>query len=70
MTPFTIASFNVKNPMSRHSIPEEDARIGEMEYLRVLNNHLTDGSHPKAPYNKLASDHGQIMAHMVIDYDD
>ncbi|MEM8537047.1 MAG: alpha-1,4 polygalactosaminidase, partial [Pseudomonadota bacterium] len=37
-----------------------------MEYFSVLNDHLTDGSHPEAPYNKLASDHGQIMAHMVI----
>ncbi len=33
-----------------------------MSYFTVLNDHLTDGSHPEAPYNKLASDHGQIMA--------
>lgn len=39
-------------------------QIGEMEYYSVLNDHLTDGSHPEAPYNKLASDHGQIMAHL------
>jgi hypothetical protein len=32
----------------------------------VLNDHLTDGSHPDAPYNKLASDHGQIMAHILL----
>ncbi len=52
--------------MSRHFLPDFDGKIGEMEYFSVLNDHLTDGSHPEAPYNKLASDHGQIMAHMVI----
>lgn len=50
--------------MSRHFHPDHEARIGQMEYFSVLNDHLTDGSHPEAPYNKLASDHGQIMAHM------
>ncbi|MEL6642921.1 MAG: endonuclease/exonuclease/phosphatase family protein [Pseudomonadota bacterium] len=49
---------------SRHFHPEYAHRIGEMEYFSVFNDHLTDGSHPEAPYNKLASDHGQIMAHM------
>jgi hypothetical protein len=49
---------------SRHFHPEFDGRIGEMEYFSVFNDHLTDGSHPEAPYNKLASDHGQIMAHL------
>ena len=52
--------------MSRHFLPEFSGNIGEMEYFSVLNDHLTDGSHPEAPYNKLASDHGQIMAHMVL----
>ena len=52
--------------MSRHFLPEFAGRIGEMEYFSVFNDHLTDGSHPEAPYNKLASDHGQIMAHMVL----
>ncbi|MEO0918115.1 MAG: endonuclease/exonuclease/phosphatase family protein [Pseudomonadota bacterium] len=52
--------------MSRHFLADNPDRIGEMEYFSVLNDHLTDGSHPEAPYNKLASDHGQIMAHMVI----
>ena len=52
--------------MSRHFVPEYADSIGEMEYFSVLNDHLTDGSHPEAPYNKLASDHGQIMAHMVL----
>ncbi len=50
--------------MSRHFHPDNPGRIGEMEYFSVLNDHLTDGSHPEAPYNKLASDHGQIMAHI------
>ncbi|PUB12139.1 endonuclease/exonuclease/phosphatase family protein [Yoonia sediminilitoris] len=52
--------------LSRHFHPDSPDRIGEMEYFSVLNDHLTDGSHPEAPYNKLASDHGQIMAHMVL----
>lgn len=50
--------------MSRHFLPEYARSIGEMEYFSVLNDHLTDGSHAEAPYNKLASDHGQIMAHI------
>ncbi len=50
--------------MSRHFHPDYPEKLGEMEYFSVLNDHLTDGSHPEAPYNKLASDHGQIIAHM------
>lgn len=50
--------------MSRHLHPDNPDAIGEMEYFSVLNDHLTDGSHPEAPYNKLASDHGQIIAHI------
>jgi endonuclease/exonuclease/phosphatase family metal-dependent hydrolase len=50
--------------MSPHFLAEGQGSIGEMAYFSVLNDHLTDGSHPEAPYNKLASDHGQIMAHM------
>ncbi len=50
--------------LSRHFHPDNPNRIGEMEYFSVLNDHLTDGSHAEAPYNKLASDHGQIIAHM------
>ena len=53
--------------MSRHFHPDYDKKIGDMVYFSVLNDHLTDGSHSEAPYNKLASDHGQIMAHMQID---
>ncbi|MEE9429356.1 MAG: endonuclease/exonuclease/phosphatase family protein [Paracoccaceae bacterium] len=49
--------------MSRHFLAEFSNNIGTMEYFSVLNDHLTDGSHPEAPYNKLASDHGQIIAH-------
>ncbi len=48
--------------VSRH-FREGPNQIGEMEYFTVFNDHLTDGSHPEAPYNKLASDHGQIMGH-------
>jgi len=52
--------------MSRDFHPENPGRIGEMGYFSVFNDHLTDGSHPEAPYNKLASDHGQIMAHITL----
>ena len=52
--------------MSWHFHPDFAGNVGEMEYFSVLNDHLTDGSHPEAPYNKLASDHGQIMAHMIM----
>ena len=50
--------------MSRHFLADAKGSIGQMDYFSVLNDHLTDGSHPEAPYNKLASDHGQIIAHM------
>ena len=50
--------------LSRHFHPDYEGKIGEMTYFSVFNDHLTDGSHPEAPYNKLASDHGQVMAHM------
>jgi len=50
--------------LSRHFHPDYADRIGDMAYFSVLNDHLTDGSHPEAPHNKLASDHGQIIAHM------
>ena len=56
--------------MSRHFHPAFKDRIGQMEYFSAFNDHLTDGSHPEAPYNKLASDHGQIIAHMVMGDDD
>ncbi len=56
--------------MSRHFDPAWSGAFGRMHYYSVFNDHLTDGSHPEAPYNKLASDHGQIMAHMEIDGDD
>ncbi|UWQ28156.1 endonuclease/exonuclease/phosphatase family protein [Leisingera sp. M523] len=52
--------------MSRHFDPAWSRALGEMQYYSVFNDHLTDGSHPEAPYNKLASDHGQIMAHMEL----
>jgi len=52
--------------MSRHFAPDYEFRLGDMSYFSVLNDHLTDGSHSDAPYNKLASDHGQIMAHMTL----
>lgn len=52
--------------LSRHFVPEAGGALGEMEYFSVLNDHLTDGAHAEAPYNKLASDHGQIMVHLAL----
>jgi exonuclease III len=53
--------------MSQHFIEGSANHIGMMDYFSVLNDHITDGAHTQAPYNKLASDHGQIMAHMRLD---
>ncbi len=50
--------------MSHHFIEGGPNLIGKMEYFSTFNDHITNGAHPDAPYNKLASDHGQIMAHM------
>jgi endonuclease/exonuclease/phosphatase family metal-dependent hydrolase len=50
--------------LSRHFHPDNPDRIGTLDYLSAFNDHLTDGSHPEAPYNKLASDHGQLVAHI------
>ena len=33
--------------LSRHFHPDFDGRIGDMTYFSVLNDHLTDGSHPE-----------------------
>ena len=55
--------------LSRHLNPDNPKAIGEMDYFSVLNDHLTDGPPPEAPYNKLASDHGQISAHIRL-FDD
>lgn len=52
--------------LSREFHPDNESRIADMTYFSVLNDHITDGSHPEAPYNKLASDHGQIMAHLTL----
>lgn len=52
--------------LSRHFHPDYSNYPAEMLYFSTFNDHLTDGSHPEAPYNKLASDHGQIMAHLQI----
>ncbi len=50
--------------MSQHFIQGSANNIGVMDYFSVYNDHITDGAHADAPYNKLASDHGQIVAHM------
>ena len=50
--------------MSQHFIEGSANNIGMMDYFSVFNDHITNGAHADAPYNKLASDHGQIMAHM------
>ena len=46
--------------------PGNAGQVAEVDYLSVFNDHLTDGSHPEAPYNKLASDHGQLVAHLSL----
>lgn len=48
--------------LSRHFQPDYEDAAFTLDYLQVLNDHLTDGSFEEAPYNKLASDHGQLVA--------
>ena len=48
--------------LSRDFQPGVEGRAFALDYLQVFNDHLTDGSHEEAPYNKLASDHGQLVA--------
>ncbi len=48
--------------LSRHFQDGHADCIAQLEYLTCLNDHLTDGSFEEAPYNKLASDHGQLVA--------
>lgn len=48
--------------LSRHFQEGAAGQIARLEYLQCLNDHLTDGSFEDAPYNKLASDHGQLVA--------
>ncbi len=50
--------------MSKALIDGSVNAVGKMDYFSVFNDHITNGAHDEAPYNKLASDHGQIMAHM------
>ena len=50
--------------MSQHFIQGSANNIGVMDYFSAYNDHITDGAYADAPYNKLASDHGQIVAHM------
>ena len=48
--------------LSRHFQDRHPDQIARLDYLTCLNDHLTDGSFEEAPYNKLASDHGQLVA--------
>lgn len=50
--------------LSRHFLPGRGDSLDEMTCFSVLNDHLTDGSHPEAPCYTLSSDHGRIMAHL------
>ncbi|MEM9141164.1 MAG: endonuclease/exonuclease/phosphatase family protein, partial [Pseudomonadota bacterium] len=50
--------------LSRHFQDGHPEQIAKLDYLDCLNDHLTDGSFEEAPYNKLASDHGQLVAHI------
>ena len=52
--------------MSQHFIEGSANNIGVMDCFSMFNDHIADGAHAEAPYNKLASDHGQIMAHMKL----
>jgi hypothetical protein len=48
--------------LSHHFQPDAEGQEFALEYLQCFNDHLTDGGFEEAPYNKLASDHGQLVA--------
>ncbi|MEM9062082.1 MAG: endonuclease/exonuclease/phosphatase family protein [Pseudomonadota bacterium] len=48
--------------LSAHFQEGATEQIARLDYLQCFNDHLTDGSFVEAPYNKLASDHGQLVA--------
>lgn len=48
--------------LSEHFQPDSPVRCGRLAYLQVFNDHLADDSFEDAPYNRLASDHGQLVA--------
>ena len=48
--------------LSHHFQPDADRQEFTLDYLQCFNDHLTDGGFEEAPYNKLASDHGQLVA--------
>lgn len=48
--------------LSGHFQEGHHLQAGQLDYLKCFNDHLTDGSFEEAPYNKLASDHGQLVA--------
>lgn len=48
--------------LSHHFQPGAAEQAFALDYLQCLNDHLTDGGFEEAPYNKLASDHGQLVA--------
>ncbi len=48
--------------LSHHFQQGHEGQVGELEYLQCFNDHLSDDSFADAPYNKLASDHGQLVA--------
>ncbi|MDG1074326.1 MAG: endonuclease/exonuclease/phosphatase family protein [Methylophilaceae bacterium] len=52
--------------MSQHFIKGSANNIGVMDDFSVFNDHITERAHADAPYPKLASDHGQIVAHMKL----
>lgn len=52
--------------LSRHFDPDWPGRIGQMRHFSAFNDHINDGSNPDAPENKIASDHGQVMARIEL----
>ncbi|MCH2165916.1 MAG: endonuclease/exonuclease/phosphatase family protein [Marinovum sp.] len=42
------------------------SRLGDLDYVRCFNDHLTDDGFFDAPYHSDASDHGQLMAYFTL----
>lgn len=53
--------------LSRHFHPDAPDRIGTLEHLTVLNDHIADGTRPEAPWNDVQTDHAQVIAHFSFD---
>lgn len=59
--------YQFEDPPPRNTTETRMAgRMGGVQYFSAFNHRPTDGFHLAVPYDKLVSDHGQIMAHLML----